>query len=239
MATIAMFIALGGGAYAVTLTKNSVKAKHIARNAVRSSEIKAGAVGGSEVQGNAITGSAVNEGSLAKVPLAASADRATSAAAADSATDAGSLDGLDSAAFGRAGQAGTAGVRLIDQNNHDCTAEDGPSVTVSVGPSGLVAVYAEATMGAGSTDPGRQLRVQLHEPTALPGCETIMRETSVGSVARRTAPGGDVGTTARGSWLIYRVASGQRTFSLRYGHTGNGSGIFAVVQQRFLYVLPL
>jgi hypothetical protein len=41
MATVAVFVALGGGAYAaVQLPKNSVKAKQIAKNAVRSPEVK-------------------------------------------------------------------------------------------------------------------------------------------------------------------------------------------------------
>jgi hypothetical protein len=155
------------------------------------------------------------------------------------ATDADKLGGLAPGAYARAGQAATAGPRLIDQGNHDCTEEDGPSVTVQVGASGLVAVYAEVTMGAGSTDPGRQLRVQLFEPTVLPSCETIMRESALGSNVRRTLPGNDAGTTGRGSWLLYQAPPGERTFSLRYGHTGNGFGIFAVVNNRYLYVVPL
>jgi hypothetical protein len=49
MATLAVFIALGGGAYAISLGKNSVRSKQIARDAVRSSEIKEGAVGSAEI----------------------------------------------------------------------------------------------------------------------------------------------------------------------------------------------
>jgi hypothetical protein len=50
MATVAVFIALGGTGYAVSgLAKNSVKAKQIAPNAVRASEVKADAIGTSEV----------------------------------------------------------------------------------------------------------------------------------------------------------------------------------------------
>lgn len=41
MATIAVFIALGGSGYAaVTLKRNSVKGKHIAKNAVTSAKVK-------------------------------------------------------------------------------------------------------------------------------------------------------------------------------------------------------
>lgn len=55
VATIALFLALGGGAYAaVTLPKNSVKAKQIAKNAVGAVEIKPGAVRGSEVRNGSL-----------------------------------------------------------------------------------------------------------------------------------------------------------------------------------------
>jgi hypothetical protein len=64
MATVAVFIALGGGAYALTLGKNSVKSKQIAKGAVKSSEIKNGAVNGTEVADNSLTGSDVNESTL-------------------------------------------------------------------------------------------------------------------------------------------------------------------------------
>lgn len=40
VATLALFIALGGGAYALSLPKNSVKARQIAKNAVRGAEAK-------------------------------------------------------------------------------------------------------------------------------------------------------------------------------------------------------
>jgi hypothetical protein len=50
MASIAVFIALGGTGYALTqLPKNSVKAKQIARDAVRAAEVKAGAIRTGEV----------------------------------------------------------------------------------------------------------------------------------------------------------------------------------------------
>ena len=51
MATLALFIALGGGSYAaVRLQANSVSSRHIARNAVKSSEIARNSVGSSEVR---------------------------------------------------------------------------------------------------------------------------------------------------------------------------------------------
>ncbi len=50
MASIAVFLAMGGGAYALTIPRNSVGSAQIKTNAVGASEIAAGAVRGSEVK---------------------------------------------------------------------------------------------------------------------------------------------------------------------------------------------
>lgn len=95
MATIAVFIALGGGAYAAKVSKNSVGGAQIKKNAVGSSEVKSnavgadeiatGAVGSAEVIDDSLLGADIAEGSLGTVPRA------------------DTLDGLDSSAFQRAG----------------------------------------------------------------------------------------------------------------------------------------
>jgi hypothetical protein len=70
---IALFVALGGGAYAaVKLKSNQVKSKHIAANAVQ--------------------GVDANEASFGQVPSAAAADRAQAAATADRAQSAAEAD---------------------------------------------------------------------------------------------------------------------------------------------------
>lgn len=70
MATIAVFLGLGGGAYAaLTLPKNSVGPRQIAKNAVRSGEVK----------NNALTGKDVLERRLGVVPSALTAQRALNA----------------------------------------------------------------------------------------------------------------------------------------------------------------
>jgi hypothetical protein len=131
MASIAVFIALAGGAYAaVKLPRNSVGPAQLRKDAVTSRAIKA----------NAVKGADVDEGSLAKVSSAKAADRATtadsattagsaqkaanadhataadsaisaasatSAASAGKAADADTLDGKDSTAFGLRCPAGT------------------------------------------------------------------------------------------------------------------------------------
>jgi hypothetical protein len=59
MATIAVFVAIGGSAYAVSLAKNSVKSKQIAKNAVRAAEVKANAIGSAEVKSDAVGASEI------------------------------------------------------------------------------------------------------------------------------------------------------------------------------------
>jgi len=58
MATLALFVGLGGGAYAaVELSRNDVKSRHIARGAVKAQELAKGSVRSSEVARNALDGS--------------------------------------------------------------------------------------------------------------------------------------------------------------------------------------
>ena len=79
MATVAVFVALGGSSYAaLSLPKKSVGTKQLKRNAVTSSKVKNGA----------ITGADVNESSFGQVPSAATAANATNATNAGHATNA-------------------------------------------------------------------------------------------------------------------------------------------------------
>jgi len=82
IATIALFAALGGGAYAaVTLPKNSVGPKQIKKNAVS----------GKKVKNRSLTGVDINLSRLGKVTSAATEDTAASAATADTATTASNV----------------------------------------------------------------------------------------------------------------------------------------------------
>jgi hypothetical protein len=83
-ATLALFLALGGGAYAAaTLPARSVGSKQLKKNAVIRAKIKRNAVNGSKVSNNSLTGDDVLESSLGDVPTA---DHATSSGALDKAT---------------------------------------------------------------------------------------------------------------------------------------------------------
>jgi hypothetical protein len=90
MATIAVFLALGGGAYAaLKLPKNSVGPK----------QIKAGAVGSAEVKNNKLTGKDILERRLETVPNANHALQADRAAEANHAANADLLGGNAAGAF--------------------------------------------------------------------------------------------------------------------------------------------
>lgn len=127
MATIAVFLALGGAAYAA-IGKNTV--------------------GSRQVKPNSLKGVDIRESSLGKVPKAANADNAQTAANATNAgnaqtaanatnaTNAGSLDNLDSPAFG----AGILIGHMTDLTNVTDTNERGA-------PSGL----SDATGGGSDT----------------------------------------------------------------------------------------
>jgi hypothetical protein len=90
VATVALFLAVTGGATAIALSlpKNSVKSKQIAKEAVKTSDIAK----------DAVTGDKVKESTLGKVPLAAHADSADTAGSAGSATNAAHAGVADSLA---------------------------------------------------------------------------------------------------------------------------------------------
>src|SRR5689334_23046139 len=76
VSVLALFVALGGSAYAFHLGKNSVGSKQLRKNAVTTAKVKNGAV----------TGEKINVSTLPKVPSATRADHAVSA---ETATGAG------------------------------------------------------------------------------------------------------------------------------------------------------
>jgi hypothetical protein len=88
--TLALFVALSGGAYAATaLPARSVGAPQLKKNAVVRAKIKNNAINGSKVTTDSLTGADVKESTFDKVPAAALADGAThanSAAAVDKIT---------------------------------------------------------------------------------------------------------------------------------------------------------
>lgn len=68
MATAAVFIALGGGAYA--LTRGEVKSKHIAKNAVKAKQIRDGHVRSAELAAGAVGAAKIADGAIGAAKIA-------------------------------------------------------------------------------------------------------------------------------------------------------------------------
>jgi hypothetical protein len=84
MATVAVFISLGGASYAAfKLPKNSVGSKQLQKNAVSTAKIKNEAVTGAKIKKGSLTGNQINTSTLGTVPSATSANVANSLAAAE------------------------------------------------------------------------------------------------------------------------------------------------------------
>ena len=79
MATVAVFIALGGSAYAFHLGRNSVGAKQLKKSAVTTAKIKNAAVTAAKVKAGTLTGTQVKASTLGTVPNAVHAERADAA----------------------------------------------------------------------------------------------------------------------------------------------------------------
>src|ERR1700704_1843375 len=80
VATIALFIALGGVGYAATkLPNNSVGTKQLRKGAVTSPKLAQGSVTGSKVKAGSLTGAQINSSTLGNVPSATHATSADSA----------------------------------------------------------------------------------------------------------------------------------------------------------------
>ena len=80
MATIAVFIALGGASYAATqLPKNSVGPKQLRKNAVTTAKVKKEAITAAKVKKGTLTGAQINVSTLGTVPSANTAQTANTA----------------------------------------------------------------------------------------------------------------------------------------------------------------
>jgi hypothetical protein len=89
MASLAVFLVLGGATAWAALGKNTVGSKQLKKNAVTTAKIKNNAVTTGKIKNGAITGAKVNVGTLGKVPSASTADTATSAGNANNANTVG------------------------------------------------------------------------------------------------------------------------------------------------------
>jgi len=99
---LALFVALGGGAYAATqLPKNSVGPKQLRKNAVTGSKVRKNAIAGRNVRRNSLTGADIKLSTLGRVPTARSAATAGTANTANTAASANHATAADSAPLPR------------------------------------------------------------------------------------------------------------------------------------------
>jgi hypothetical protein len=191
IATLALFLALGGGAYAATqLPKNSVGSKQLKKNSVTAAKIKNGAV----------TGAKVNLSSLGTVPSAVRSQTATNATHADTAASAGSatsagdakaLGGKPASAFASATTVRTATVQA--DGTVVAARSDGIAQTNIIGPhtpgsgfyciDGLnpVPTAAVATIGFGASPQGTVYTDVT--PAGEPGCNVYVATYAAGVAA--------------------------------------------------------
>jgi hypothetical protein len=98
VATLALFIALGGASYAaVKLPKNSVGTKQVKNNAVTGAKIANGAVTNSKIADGAVSGPQIKLSSLGPVPNAVHSQDANTAGNATNATNAVNAGHADTA----------------------------------------------------------------------------------------------------------------------------------------------
>ncbi len=109
----------------------------------------------------------------------------------------------------------------------------GPTVTVDVPETGLVAVYARVTGQLNGGGNNALAQVHLYEPTLLPNSPAIMSFTSPDPTIRYSVPGpGDndgVSSPTRGGFLVFSpltAGPGTYTFQLRYSNPGGGTATF-------------
>ena len=255
---IALFVALGGSSYAAL----RIGSKQIANNSVR----------GVDVRDNNLTGKDVRESRLGTVPNALharTAGRADSGRHADNAAaldgqtpaqlrsgiDAATLGGLASGAFARKGRA-AAIEEQITMSGFGFQALGGPEVTVEVGPSGLVAVYAEAeiqsdTGGGGATNRGTiglfdngAVVPGLRDCNGGGGALASVESTAGGFVlAMSGVDTGEAdlcaGRRSYGHPIVFRTTPGQHTFELRYVSAIDGTTFLTRFRERVIAAAPL
>ena len=137
IALIALFVSLGGGAYAVTTApNNSVTSASVKDNSLIGKDVKNGSLTGLDVKDNSLTGADVKESTLGQVPSAAQAGNAATAG------NATTLQGKLPKDFARASNFGGANFSL-----HDDVANGVPTKLVIDQPGGFLKITASCDRG--------------------------------------------------------------------------------------------
>ena len=161
MASIAVFVALGGAAYAAaTINGNS-----IVKRTIGAGKLKNGTLTSNQVKKNALTGSVIDESSLSAVPVATTAGSATTAASATTANRADTATSANTA--GSANTANTA--KSAETADHADTADTADTANMAA-----EATTANSASTAGNADTldgltANQLQVSCPADTELYG----------------------------------------------------------------------
>ncbi len=127
IATLALFVALGGTSYAaVALAPNSVGSVQIREGAVQSSDIKDGAIGSSDISNGAIDSTDIKSGSIQVSDLSSAAMKGLDGkdgaqGPAGPAGPAGPVGPAGPAGANGSGGGGTGGLKLLDGNSDEVT----------------------------------------------------------------------------------------------------------------------
>lgn len=208
IALLALFVALGGSAYAaLRLPKNSVGTKQIRNGAVTTNKIANGAATGSKIADNTITGANIELSTLGTVP---SADKAGSANTADAATTANTANTANTAKT--ANHASTA-----DDATHAVTADQLNGLPASDYQAKIlwarIAPDGSLTTGSGATSSGL-LQTGEYE---------VIFNRAVTGCAYEATPGSSLVTNKSVDDLQ------QPTFTRTEPRTGNADGVFVAV----------
>jgi hypothetical protein len=237
MATIAVFVALGGGAYAaIKLPRNSVGAAQIKPNAVGASELKNKSLGVKELSPTAL-------GTL-RGATGAKGDKGDPGAPGSTGAP-GAVAKWSSATVDTSQGKTTASGSLTPFSD---LATPGPQVTVSVPASGLVELFAEANLSA-TSNAGGAVGLSVDGATNLVGCFGTFSGTGelidvpVGTTAVGATAGGSecgvMGGNGLPSSVMVRVAPGSHTFKLVYAADSNsGTSATLTFSHRHLQVAP-
>jgi hypothetical protein len=154
-ATLALILAMAGGAYALTLPRNSVKSRHIAPKAVKTGDLANNAVTARKVRANAISGAKVAGASLQASDLAA-----------------GQI-----AAAVTGGGAAPAAVPLAPATS--------TNITISRPGRLLVFGWIDASLDCGAVDPCSDTWGLYVDSTPVPGSGSTLNDVSDDSVPVR------------------------------------------------------
>jgi hypothetical protein len=161
MASAAVFIALGGGAYALAIPAASVGTKQLKKRAVTSAKIKKSAVRGGKVRDDSLTGADIAESSLGTVPSASTAGSANTANTANTAKSANKASAADTAAVASSAAAGSIGGAALKESTKvesagTTVAAGGSAAETAVCPSGTTVIgggsFWDITQGILNTD---------------------------------------------------------------------------------------